>query len=50
LPVTKAEKINESGRGLDKAKGLKNVSVEGQNTVVEVGSGIYRFSMPFPES
>jgi alpha-L-rhamnosidase len=50
LPVGNMQKVQEDGRALDKAPGVKNVSTKENSTVIEVGSGTYKFSMPFPEN
>jgi alpha-L-rhamnosidase len=50
LPTSSAQKITEGGRTLDKALGVKTVSAENNSTAVEVTSGTYKFSLPFPEN
>lgn len=51
LPSKDPEKIREGGKPLRLAAGLRTVSVEGANTVAELSSGDYRFSLKvsFPE-
>ncbi|MGZ4974467.1 MAG: alpha-L-rhamnosidase-related protein, partial [Limisphaerales bacterium] len=44
LPTGNAEKIEESGKKLEKVVGVHKVSTEGESTLIEVGSGIYRFT------
>lgn len=44
LPTKDAQQIEEDGQRLGKNGGIKNVSTKGAVTLVEAGSGIYRFT------
>jgi alpha-L-rhamnosidase len=44
LPAGSEKGLNESGRPLDQAAGVKSVRMEGTNAVLEIGSGTFAFT------
>ncbi len=50
LPCGNPGDVHESGRSLEDTAGFNRVEAEGGLTIVEVDSGTYKFSMPFPQN
>jgi alpha-L-rhamnosidase len=48
LPNAKAADVTESGRPAGSAGGISRVRQDGETVVLEVGSGAYRFTYPYP--
>ena len=48
LPGARLEQVNESGRPVQRARGVRKAFQDGTDVVVEVGSGNYRLSYPLP--
>ncbi len=46
LPCSAASSVSESGKPVSKARGVKQVAVEGNRCIIEVGSGEYSFASP----
>lgn len=45
IPAKSMESIQENGLSLDRAKGVRFVKMEANRAIVEIGSGIYDFSV-----
>lgn len=48
IPVEDSQQITESGLPCSDAEGVNLLRSEKSETVVEIGSGVYRFSFPAP--
>ena len=45
LPTTDAQRISESGAPIGGNRQFSDIRIEGKNTVLRIGSGIYRFTV-----
>ena len=48
LPTTDPSRVLESGRPLSRVKGVQSATKQGQETLLDIGSGVYRFAVPLP--